>query len=320
MSLIKLLVRRCSWCGVLVAVWVLSGCAVQQTGSGRFKVGLDTPELFGQQVSSFKMADGSEGSLRVLGGKYSLKLSNTFKVIEVRNAKRVRVLHTEVVGDRTVITLERSTDACPHNVALYSVKGRDVASWSFGGCRYPVDVERDGDDLYFSYLSNTRQHTSVYRDDRLVRLKPVRLRDLQETTETQANTIGAAGAAGATGADVADDKSRTTRPARTRAPKTQPTSRQTQTRLGPTPIVPAEAQRYVPGLPIAVAEFKAALADEPFIPQAPVVRPATVAVSSTAAAKPPTRAAPSAAPRRPPRMSSDDIEGEEPVVRIVLQN
>ena len=48
----------------LAAGVLLTGCAMTPNGRGGVMVGLDTAELFGTPISTFRLRDGTEGTLR----------------------------------------------------------------------------------------------------------------------------------------------------------------------------------------------------------------------------------------------------------------
>lgn len=49
--------------GVAAGV-LLTGCAMTPNGRGGVLMGLDTAELFGTPISTFRLRDGTEGTLR----------------------------------------------------------------------------------------------------------------------------------------------------------------------------------------------------------------------------------------------------------------
>lgn len=233
------------------AALALSGCAVQQDRPGQIIVGFDIPELLGERLASFKLADGSEGNLRVLAGQYSIKLQRYLKVVEIKQAQAVRILRTEHFGDRTVLVLEKSNGHCTNRMELLLIRGSDLSSWDFGECREPLQIERDGDALYFDRVAGNQLERIVYRDERMVRLRPVAL-NAPVPAVSSTPPVGA------------------TRPSEHARPGDPPV------------IVDAAAPRYRPGLPIPAADFKAAVSSEAFLPEvrtpptpAPARRPRT---------------------------------------------
>jgi hypothetical protein len=278
------------------AALTLGGCAVQQGRPGQIKVGLDIPEMLGERLAAFKLADGSEGHLRVLAGQYSIKLQRYLKVVDIKPAQAVRLLRTEYFGDRTVLVLEKSNGNCTSRMELLLIRGSDISSWDFGECREPLQIERDGDALYFDRVAGNRLERIVYRDERMVRLRPVAL-------NAPAPTAGMPSAPGVP----------------------RPTVR---TRPGdPPPIVDAATQRHTPGPPIPAADFKAAMSSEPFLPEvrtAQAPAPATAnrpAPAPAQTARPRTEAAerPQAAPPPRPRGLPGEVAEDMQPIRIKLE-
>ena len=48
----------------IAAGLLLTGCAMQPNGRGGVLMSVDTAELFGTPISTFKLRDGTEGTLR----------------------------------------------------------------------------------------------------------------------------------------------------------------------------------------------------------------------------------------------------------------
>lgn len=150
-------------------VFALSGCAVQSGPRGQIHVGLDDAELFGQVVDSFRLPDGSEGKLRLLAGRYSVKLPRQFKVVPIANATRVRVVSTRQVGGRTLVVLEKSERNCASKTQLMSILGAEVLSWDFGDCQNQPETAADEQQALFDFVQPRRTVRYTYRDARLMR-------------------------------------------------------------------------------------------------------------------------------------------------------
>lgn len=153
----------------LLGLVTLSGCAVQNGPRGQVQFGLDDAELFGQTVESFKLADGSDGRLRVLGGKYSVKLQQQLKVVPIANATLVRVVSSRQIGGRTLLVLEKSERNCAYKTQLMSIQGAEVLSWDFGDCQNRPQATAYTDQATFDFVQPRRTVRYTYRDARLVR-------------------------------------------------------------------------------------------------------------------------------------------------------
>lgn len=153
----------------LLGLMALSGCAVQNGPRGQVKFGLDDAELFGQTVKSFKLADGSEGRLRMLGGRYSVKLQQQLKVVPIANATLVRVVSSREIGGRTLLVLEKSERNCAYKTHLMSIKGGEVLSWDFGDCQNRPQATAYTDQATFDFVQPRRTVRYTYRDARLTR-------------------------------------------------------------------------------------------------------------------------------------------------------
>lgn len=300
---------RSTW-SVIVLCLCLSACAVQQTGPGRTQMQLDQAELFGQRLESIRLADGSEATLRMLGRTISLKIESSSRVIPFRDAEQVKVLRSEFIGDRTLIVFEKSTRGCPQNVDVLSVRGRDVSVWEFRQCRIQLQIEREGDEVYFDQVENNRLTRTIYRDDKLLKLRPVRLSDERRPPS---------GAPATTDSNAVRSPPRDTRATRPPRP-----------RNAPAPIVAEGAPRHMPELPITTEQFAAridsrSVLPEPQLVEAPVNAAAAKVNDNTVnrreAAEPGRRsveASKSAAAPQRPRGLPGEVEEAMAPIRIKL--
>ena len=131
--------------GVAVGV-LLTGCAMTPNGRGGVMVGLDTAELFGTPISTFRLRDGTEGTLRKdPQGKYSIKLSQAFRVVPLANAMTARVARVENMGERTVVIVETQERGCAYRYEVLAFQGTDVLQWTVGNCKDRPRVELAAD-------------------------------------------------------------------------------------------------------------------------------------------------------------------------------
>lgn len=155
----------------VAAGMLLTGCAMTPNGRGGVMVGLDTAELFGTPLSTFRLRDGTEGTLRKdPKGKYSIKLSQAFRVVPLANAITARVARVENVGERTVVIVETQERNCAYRYEVLAFQGTDVLQWTVGNCkdRPRVELAADGKSLNIDFPNYNRLARMVYTDSRLL--------------------------------------------------------------------------------------------------------------------------------------------------------
>ena len=156
--------------GVAVGV-LLTGCAMTPNGRGGVMVGLDTAELFGTPMSTFRLRDGTEGTLRKdPKGKYSIKLSQAFRVVPLDKAITARVARVENVGERTVVIVETQERGCAYRYEVLAFQGTDVLQWTVGNCkdRPRVELAADAKSLNIDFPNYNRLSRMIYTDNRLL--------------------------------------------------------------------------------------------------------------------------------------------------------
>ncbi|QYG05051.1 hypothetical protein [Janthinobacterium sp. PAMC25594] len=150
---------------------LLTGCAMTPNGRGCVMVGLDTAELFGTPLSTFRLRDGTEGTLRKdPQGKYSIKLSQAFRVVPLANAITARVARVENVGERTVVIVETQERGCAYRYEVLAFQGTDVLQWTVGNCkdRPRVELAADAKSLNIDFPNYNRLSRMIYTDNRLL--------------------------------------------------------------------------------------------------------------------------------------------------------
>ena len=288
-------------CVLAATALLLGGCAVQQTRPGQLGMGVDLAEVLGERLDGFKLADGSEGTLRRLNGAYSIKLQRSFTVVPIQQAQQVRLLSTEYFGDRTTVVMQKITSNCQHRLELLSIVGRDVSSWTFGDCNLPTRIQRDGDMLVFDQPTSNRPDRIVYQDDRLVRQR-------QSGSGTSTTMLGGRSVSGGAATGV-----------------TPSAQRSSSSRRGnePAPVVGANAPRHQPQPPITQAAFQADLQSEPFMPDMPTANtPSRRRTDMADGSERPSRekgsgAPPPPPPSRPRALAGSTVEDLQPI-RIKL--
>ncbi|MGK5029199.1 hypothetical protein [Janthinobacterium sp. MDT1-19] len=155
----------------LAAGVLLTGCAMTPNGRGGVMVGLDTAELFGTPMSTFRLRDGTEGTLRKdPKGKYSIKLSQAFRVVPLDKAITARVARVENVGERTVVIVETQERGCAYRYEVLAFQGTDVLQWTVGNCkdRPRVELAADAKSLNIDFPNYNRLSRMIYTDSRLL--------------------------------------------------------------------------------------------------------------------------------------------------------
>ncbi|PHV20026.1 hypothetical protein CSQ92_22630 [Janthinobacterium sp. BJB446] len=155
----------------LAASVLLTGCAMTPNGRGGVLVGLDTAELFGTPISTFRLRDGTEGTLRKdPKGKYSIKLSQAFRVVPLDKAITARVARVENVGERTVVIVETQERGCAYRYEVLAFQGTDVLQWTVGNCkdRPRVELAADAKSLNIDFPNYNRLSRMIYTDNRLL--------------------------------------------------------------------------------------------------------------------------------------------------------
>ena len=159
------------WVAGMAAGILLTGCAMTPNGRGGVMVGLDTAELFGTPISTFVLRDGTEGTLRKdPKGKYSIKLSQAFRVVPLDKAITARVARVENVGERTVVIVETQERGCAYRYEVLAFQGTDVLQWTVGNCkdRPRVELAADAKSLNIDFPNYNRLSRMIYTDNRLL--------------------------------------------------------------------------------------------------------------------------------------------------------
>lgn len=154
---------------ILFCAAFMGGCAIQTDRRGELQLQVDGAELFGQTVKIFNLPDGSEARLRVLDGKYSIKLQRYLRVIPIENATEVKVRSTAVIDGRGIIVIEKAERNCGIKTQLLSIKEAEVLGWDFGNCQSTpkMSLYPEGATFDFAYPRSTIRYT--YKNAKLVR-------------------------------------------------------------------------------------------------------------------------------------------------------
>ena len=208
---------------------LLTSCAVNTTPSGNTQISLDSAELLGQTVASFRLTDGNEGRLRFLNGRYSIKLQKQMQVVDIPNATLVRLASAHTVGDRTVVVLEKAEPNCNFTTQLLSIRGAEILSWDFGDCRNLPSAKFTSEQAEFDFALGPRTTRFTYRESRLTRSEFVATSPNHDSASTPSEENGPryvpSPPVSTSGRSVEVSKS---------PPTTSPDSQRPRTRVAPT--------------------------------------------------------------------------------------
>lgn len=128
---------KCLFSGLilLVAAVGLTGCAARTYSNGKTVYSIDQAALLGKKVSEFRLPDGSEASVRLHQGHYSVKFEKFSNVFDIGDASRVEFKSSMQVDDFSVVLLEKTEKACPNMIMLLAVRGPEVRVWDVGSCQ-----------------------------------------------------------------------------------------------------------------------------------------------------------------------------------------
>ena len=156
-------------CLLACSTLLITGCAVQSGPGGKLKVGLDGAALLGNELATFKLADGSDGTLRSLNGDYSLKLERFFRVIPLGKKRAAQLERAVQLDDRTVLVIHQVDERGCLSTTVVSIRGSEASMWDLksGNCRVKPDVVVLDNRMVLLY----EDHGYVYGDGKLVRAK-----------------------------------------------------------------------------------------------------------------------------------------------------
>lgn len=154
----------------VVIALTLSGCAIETQRNGKTVIGLDNAEIFGRQVETFNLGNGTTGALRSLNGEYSVKFDQYSRVVPVGRATSARIVGADRVGDSATVLIEKAEAGCQAKYQLISMRGAEVNTWDMtGDCRMQPKVARFGDELRILFDMPNQWRFFVFKDGRLER-------------------------------------------------------------------------------------------------------------------------------------------------------
>lgn len=118
---------------------ILGGCSINASD-------------FGEKLATIDMAHGDVATLRRNQGSYSIRFESSSKEIEIPFARNARHVHTEIIGDTTLIVIESERIGCPKRHLVYAMTG-DTGIWRILDesvtCTVAPQIIRRGDSVFF---------------------------------------------------------------------------------------------------------------------------------------------------------------------------
>jgi len=170
----------------LIIALGVTGCAIKQDTNNRRYISLDYAAVLGTEHTRFRLQDSSEGSLRSMGGNYSIKLEKFFKVIPLGMAQQMQLQQAFQINGQTVLVINiQDTNGCV-KTAVLSIEGSQVLHWVItpSDCKSVPTLTANAQQLQLSY-SGSRY---LYENNRLVEEKPVELALPQPSSKPTSNT------------------------------------------------------------------------------------------------------------------------------------
>lgn len=149
------------------AALLAAGCAVHSNPGKPLQLRLDQAEVFGQDLAELRLPDGGTAKLRQLQGRFSVKLPQFQRVVEIDKATSVRFVGAHQVADRTLVVLEKSQRNCALMTQLLSFKGPEVRAWDFG-CDERPRIEVGADEAVFDLPHRRGTTRYIYGEGGLV--------------------------------------------------------------------------------------------------------------------------------------------------------
>jgi hypothetical protein len=146
-----------------------TACSINKGPGGAIKFEIDEAEIIGETIGSFQLIDGSEGRIRKLGNRFSVKLQKYLRVIPIQNATAVQFLEARTVGDRTLVIMEKSERNCAYKTQIFAIRGSEVSGWDMGDCTRKPTITFNPDHASFDFANGNQTTRYTYADGRVVR-------------------------------------------------------------------------------------------------------------------------------------------------------
>lgn len=169
--------RRIPWHQTfcLVLVLMLAGCAAEHStnGIGGTIYRLDPNEIFGVKIGDFDTPNGKAVLRQNRNGSYSIKISNTMKVIDVGRYSNVSIVKSLGVGNEQVVILQTSDSSCERSYLMYVFSPtKDYGVVKLGNCRSAMEFRSDGQTLTAYEVGSVSPRSWEYHDQKLTEAHP----------------------------------------------------------------------------------------------------------------------------------------------------
>jgi hypothetical protein len=152
---------------LLAIVINLAACAVRTNGAAGAQYSIDEAALLGRQITEFTLPDGSEASLRLHNGHYSVKFNRYSRVVDIDKAVSVKFKSTALVDGYSLVILEKSEANCAKMTELLAVRGSEVRVWDLGNCQSDPQLSISSSDATFDIRDGSMVTRYVFQDGQL---------------------------------------------------------------------------------------------------------------------------------------------------------
>lgn len=152
------------------ALLFIQGCAVYSNKTGYESLQhaeVDYSELLGKEVFRFPLHDGNYAAVRVFNDRYSLKIHGHNRVANIEHARSVELLHSEIIGDRTVAVLYSNEVMCPHSTRIVVINGRELVAERLADCLQKPRVSVKDESLFVDYDRGNRLYRHTYHHGKI---------------------------------------------------------------------------------------------------------------------------------------------------------
>ena len=126
---------------------MLTGCAVEQIEGG-MRIRPDMAEIRGVKLGEFDTPNGKAALRQNSDGRYSIKLTDSMKVIDVGYYRNVEIAQSLRLGNEQVVLLKTSNSTCPRSYLMYVFSpGKDRLVDKLGDCRSTINLRVTGKTL-----------------------------------------------------------------------------------------------------------------------------------------------------------------------------
>lgn len=135
------------WFLVSSSLLMLTGCAVEQIEGG-MRIRPDMAEIRGVKLGEFDTPNGKAALRQNSDGRYSIKLTDSMKVVDVGYYRSVEIAQSLRLGNEQVVLLKTSNNTCPRSYLMYVFSpGKDRLVDKLGDCRSAMNFRVTGKTL-----------------------------------------------------------------------------------------------------------------------------------------------------------------------------